>query len=558
MRNLYGWVIALSLLPAGVWLAQVPVTYHKPDHTAALTRTLVPVEITLKDAAGAVVVLDSHASTDAHPYQVTQLEGSFSWDVPAELDELRGILTGGSPSAAGLEPADYAISLALGRYGAVREQIKVGQEGLRVELRAPLTRKVIKVRFVDEAGDPLVAIPNFPQFNEEVVYNSARDDVLPEPVLRLPASRSDADGGRGGFSYRRARGGAAPVILLKDGWCHATVFDGGAGVLSFSLGNKDFGKDAYELSAPFDKDEYTATVTPSEAWRALDLKKRGTMNDKDPGLVDYNQPAKPEADSSAKPHVVQLKLSPTVLAWSRYAKVLDDNYVHGRIKPAQVEFPVKVDPIETLFLSSQRVTWPAEWSSYASDDFAHFARRNRTDYRSVCLCANGKGSVNGVFARVLTSEGKPARFVEASVFSLDDDKTAQAMRELEVKLAGKGKRPAACDTLSAEAQEALRTAEADEDDAALEDALGDETYALLERKEYRRRYARFGAWYDSHQRIDGDADGFLMAPHFTLEKGKSYVVYLWHTSRDDLKPDARIVIRGAGDTTDLGVVRLPQ
>jgi hypothetical protein len=33
-------------------------------------------------------------------------------------------------------------------------------------------------------------------------------------------------------------------------------------------------------------------------------------------------------------------------------------------------------------------------------------------------------------------------------------------------------------------------------------------------------------------------------------------MYVWHSSRDDLKPDARIVIRGAGSTTDLGVVRL--
>ena len=112
--------------------------------------------------------------------------------------------------------------------------------------------------------------------------------------------------------------------------------------------------------------------------------------------------------------------------------------------------------------------------------------------------------------------------------------------------------------LSHDDQKALRTAEDENDIDALEEAMDAATWRDLEQDKYRYRYARFGAWYDSHQRIDGDEDGYLIAPHFTLEKGKSYVMYLWHTSRDDLMPDARIVIRGAGEATDLGVVRLPK
>lgn len=558
MRTSRGWLVALSLLiPVGTWLAQRPEVYHKPDHGAALKRALAPVEITIKDAAGAPVVIDRHAVTNAHINQLIRLDGEYSWQVPSEFDQLRGVLTGGSPSAPGLEPGEYQVDLALGRYGAVSEKIRVGKEGLKKELRAPLSRKTIKLRFVDEAGNPVASIPNIPRFEEKEVYNTAFEDVLPTPVLRLPPRLTAPDVGKGGFSFRRARGGSSPVVLLKDGWCHATVFDGGAGVLSVSLSEKHFGIKVYEIKSPFEQ-EYTVKVTLSDAWRGLDLEERGVVNKDDPGLIETNKPAKPAEAGAQKPHSVKLKLPSTVQAWSRYARVIEDDYVHGLIRPTGIDFPVKVGPVEALYLSSMPTHWPLDWNYIDADDYSIKARTNRSDDRSPLLVADGKGTVPGVFARVLTSSGAPARFVEATVIALEDDKIAKAMLDLEVKLEAAGKRPPACDTLPVLTQQELREAEMEKDEAALKSAMDGETYASLERAEYRFRYARFGAWYDSHQRIDGDADGYLMAPHFTLEKDKGYVVYLWHTSRNDLKPDARIVIRGTGDTTDLGVIRLPK
>jgi len=556
------WRTALTavvlLFTVGLVPAQESQKTHEPDYANGLQRTLVPVEIVVKDAAGEPVVIDNLSITNAHINQIIRLEGEYSWEVPSEFNKLGGVLHGGSNSAPGLQPGEYQVNLPLGRYGAVKEKITVGKSGLHKELRAPLSRKVVKVRFVDEAGNPLAAIPHRPRFEEKEVYNTANDDVLPPPVLRLPPSRSEGRGGRGGFAYRRARGGPWPVVLLKNGWCYATVFDGGKGALKFELGEDDFGIESFELNAPFEESEYTAKVTLSKAWRELDLEKRGSVNKDDPGLVEYNKPAKPAENTDRKPYLAKLKLCPTVLAWSRYAQVLNDNYVRGLVRPDGIEFPVKVNSIEPLFLSSMPVYWPSEWNAYPSDDFAIIARRVRCDDRSVCLTADSDGKVKGVFGRVLTADGEPARFTEVSIFALDDDDLAQAMRKLEVKLESRGERPSEPEMLSHDDQKALRTAEDENDIDALEEAMDAATWRDLEQDKYRYRYARFGAWYDSHQRIDGDEDGYLIAPHFTLEKGKSYVMYLWHTSRDDLMPDARIVIRGAGEATDLGVVRLPK
>ena len=550
-------LVAVGLLASTViLLAEQFDKPHEPVYGAELRRSVVPVEITFKDGAGAPVVIDRHARTNAHTHQMTRLEGDYSWDVPCRFDKLRGVLSGGSASEPGLEPGEYEISMALGRYGAVRETIIVNETGCKQELRAPLTRKTIKLRFVDETGEPLVAVPHRPRFEEEVVYNSVRDDVLPDPVLRLPPSRVDSSLGKGGFGYRRARGGTSPVVLLDDGWCHATVFDGGEGVLKVPLNKDDFGIDVYELAAPFDQAEYTVKLTPSKQWCKLDLEKRGVVNKDDPGLIEYNEPEKATETTNGKVHSVKFILSPTVHAWARYAHVEQGSHVYGVIGAKGIGFPVELEAIETLFLSSSSYWWPKEWTSYPSDDYVRFARRNRADDRSVCLSADSDGLVTGVFARLLDAKGRAARFVEVSIFPLSDDEVAQGMRKREVELDEAGKRPPPGASLPEETQQALREAESSGNEADVKAVMHADTFASLGKLEYRLRYARFSAWYDSHQRIDGDEDGYLVAPHFTLKDDELYVMYIWHTSRNDLEPDARLVIRGQGETTDLGVIRL--
>jgi hypothetical protein len=132
------------------------------------------------------------------------------------------------------------------------------------------------------------------------------------------------------------------------------------------------------------------------------------------------------------------------------------------------------------------------------------------------------------------------------------------MKELEAKLAAKGNRPPNPVNLDADVQSSLRQAADEEDEQMIRKALGSSVYANLQKREYRLRYAKFGAWYDSHHRMDGDEDGYVIAPHVVLDKGELYVLYIWGPSRDDLKPDLRLIVRGEGDTTDFGVIRLPK
>lgn len=557
------WVSAVTLIFAvvAVCAAQQAETIHKPSWGPQLVRKVVPFEVVLKDAAGNLVVYDRHSQTTASIDQVHRIDGKHSWYVPTHVSYTQGKLFGGSPSKPGLEPGEYDVSVVFGRYGKVQARVTAGEKGLHTEMRLPLSRKVVRVRFVDQQGQPLAAIPYMPKFEEEQVYNAVRLGVLPEPVLRLPPTRQEIDGldEGGGFNYRRARGGGKPqAIVLDNGWCSATVFDGGKGVLKFELGKDSFGVERFEVTAPFTKNEYTAKVTPSRAWQEFDPAKFEILNENDPGLAKHNVPATTTNAAPAPQRLLKFKFSPTIAAWARYGKLMHDgNYVYGRIVADGVFFDREIDSVSWLELHSLPVGWVLSDPDSGSDFASESARRHRDDDQSWCLRTDGTGRVAGVFARLLAPNGTPARFAEASVFLLADDKQAQEMRKLEAELAAAGKRPKPPEHLSTDKQNELRKAAELGDLEMLKEAMSPATYEALAKREHRFRFAKFGAWYDSHQRIDADADGYLIAPHFTLEKGKQYVMYLWHASRDDLKPDARIVIRGEGDVTDLGVIRLP-
>ncbi|MBX3460241.1 MAG: hypothetical protein KF696_09835 [Planctomycetes bacterium] len=213
------WVPAVALIFAtvAVCAAQQAQTVHKPTWGPALQRNVVPVEIVLKDAAGNPVVYDRHSQTSAAIDQVHRVDGKHSWYVPTHVSHTQGKLFGGSPSKPGLEPGEYDVSVVFGRYGKVQARVTVGEKGLRTELRLPLSRKVVRVRFVDQQGQPIAAIPYMPRFEEEEVYNTVRPGVLPEPVLRLPPTRQQDDPDlSGGFNYRRARGGGVHRVVPRS------------------------------------------------------------------------------------------------------------------------------------------------------------------------------------------------------------------------------------------------------------------------------------------------------------------------------------------------------
>lgn len=87
--------------------------------------------------------------------------------------------------------------------------------------------------------------------------------------------------------------------------------------------------------------------------------------------------------------------------------------------------------------------------------------------------------------------------------------------------------------------------------------VGEEFLKLTSEPDDLDYYARRGAWYDSHRRLKSDSKGYLLARGFRLTEGRVYVLYLWSNSRDDLKPDARVVFRAEGELTDLGAILLP-
>lgn len=163
--------------------------------------------------------------------------------------------------------------------------------------------------------------------------------------------------------------------------------------------------------------------------------------------------------------------------------------------------------------------------------------------------------------RVVAADGTPTPVVEVSPIPIEEDQLATAMRKLETDLAAKGERPPAPETFDLQRQNALRAA-VDKNKgynaAGLKEAMGDEIHDALQKKEYRDRYALYGAWYNSHWRMDGDEDGYVMSGYVNLEKDKLYALYIWGKSRDDLNPDMRVVVRGQGEATDLGVIRLPK
>jgi hypothetical protein len=543
-RSIAILLLLLLVLPA---LAQDEPAPHKPDYGPALHRKLVPVEFTFRDAAGEPVRLDHHAS--AGKARFTRIAGDYRWTAQCWVDALGGKVFGGSTALPGLEPGEYLFEADLGYYGQVQNRITVAAQVVRKTLRTPHSRKVITLKYVDNAGNPLKVIPAKPRFDQEVKRLGNPEIKLPSPVLRLPPAR---DRGGGAVMHRRARRGGITNTLTDKGKCLLTVFDGGGNVI-VPLSEKWFGKESVELPAPFDKAEYDVRVAPSDAWKALDVDELKVWNADDPGLRHFNSRQSAAVSVQQQPHKVTMTMSPTVRAWARFGTVMVGfKDIGGRYAPGCFEFAKPPEEIGG-------VNFAARDSSEAIDlDYVRQARFKRNELPKLKVFGDATGATDGTFFRVVGHTGEPIPFCEATVMPLDDDKLAQAMRAHEQTLSLKNARPPAPETLDIEVQDKLAEAAEEEDEALVAREVGDAAFDNLQKREYRLRYAKYGAWYDSHHRMDGDEDGYVIAPHVVLEKGELYVLYIWGPSRDDLKPDLRLVVRGEGDTTDFGVIRLPK
>lgn len=542
---------ALFVLPA---IAEDTKT-HSPDHGPDLQRKLVPVEFKLLDASGSRVVIDEFAARRMVGIRLVRFVGDYSWHEQLHDDEGSGKVTAGTLSMPGLEAGEYVFEAALGNYGAASHRFTVTDEPVKVSLRSPHQRKVVRVRFTDENGVPLRYIPKPPEFRWSAKPLAHHQRVLPEPVLRLPPERIFGRGGAGGFGHRRARSSA--LTLTDDGWCSVTVFDGPDGQVVVPLGEQWFGRDSMAIAEPFAKEEHVLKLQPTPDWLAIDPKTVGVENADDPGLRKRNEPKNDLPSEWQVEHTVRLELAPTVAAWARFGSVRDrgEKAIECRYLPGRFEFRGAPEAVAAVLLT--KAGSPEAFRVRQSSLYVKHLREERSSMLGPRLRCDGTGRATGTFFRVLVGDGSPALFVEASPIPLDDDEVAAAMRELEGELTKEGKRPAAPESVIEEAQELLVDLNEYSTDNELRTALGGDCYRSLQKREFRLRYARYGAWYDSHRRMDGDESGYVIAPHVRLEKDKLYALYIWGPSRDDLKPDLRVVVRGQGESTDLGVIRLP-
>ncbi|MAG57713.1 MAG: hypothetical protein CMJ83_15610 [Planctomycetes bacterium] len=174
-------------------------------------------------------------------------------------------------------------------------------------------------------------------------------------------------------------------------------------------------------------------------------------------------------------------------------------------------------------------------------------------------------------------------FAEGSIVSAESDRLARTIREASGSLAKTGLRPGrshlqvgAAGSASEEIleQEPEEVADVfDHDDSPRPHFVPTPPQPMPELDELRRyvsedarnaygddglrRLWSKGAWYDTYRRVRSDDNGYVTAKIAGLKPGRLYVLYLWSRSRDDLKPDRRIVFRAKAGITDLGALRLP-
>lgn len=163
--------------------------------------------------------------------------------------------------------------------------------------------------------------------------------------------------------------------------------------------------------------------------------------------------------------------------------------------------------------------------------------------------------LTGLVLRAIGPEQEGLPWVEASVVDYEQDERARRLRDVETTLAAEGKRP----KLGARFGLAFYSeTQAEQADAEfMRNHVGEEFLKLTSQPEDLDYYARCGAWYNTHRRLKSDAKGYLFSGAMRLVEGRVYILYLWSNSRDDLKPDARVVFRATEGVTDLGAILLP-
>jgi hypothetical protein len=651
-----GLVLAFALLSAS---AQSPAdkpasgeteeVLHKPDYGPGLKRGGATLRVRLRDsngnklqsAPGRILEAQLWHERAVHPVWYSLYARRFG------AAESEFFFTG--PMGAGLEAGTYDLSVWGSIFGTHSAQVKLDRDqAADVTVTLKGTPRIVKVKIVDQDGNPVARIPRQPVFRPD--YDAPTRDYPTVDLAEYPhewvlRNRPGYNpyGDDGGWPFESQRRSA---FITDEGTVTVVTAAGIKGDIVIPLDDAVFGQPELLIPVPAegaDWDEKSVTVTVSarsyKHWAANST----PTNEADPGAKSLGNasPAPPVdwLDESTVPeghrrlvvtlnnprqgrfnvevrtephfaagspvhssgdvrvwHVPESALFDRVMVQHGTTAIAVHHFKEGEVKADQkvVALTVNADA-PVLHLVARTPTAAAFGGCRIGDggDVNRFARdpsqvvyrkflgsvhygllidgtmwdmryedlqgterrariklnaeqRERLSKEKECDVAV---SLPGLWFRVTAGDAPLQAYAEAVVHSLEEDTLARKMLEHESTLGDKRPGPA---TITGAMRNVALNTEATEKELAA--TLGAPLAGLYPDPEMQRRLARYGTWYNTERTLCSDEAGFVHGLGLNLEAGKRYVLYVWLHSRDDLKPDLRIVFEVQGMTTDLGLL----
>lgn len=582
-----------------------PPNVHQPQYGPALQRGGARISFEFYDSKGLAV-----RASDFPIARLFRNLGRYQLREDAGPDaEDRRILALGTGvkdgQYGGLEPGEYELTAYSRRWGRVTHRFSVRRGESRVDrIDLPFHERIICIRFVHPDGTPVTHIRGGPEIDDTM---REREPVLDTPPHVLGPHKPSVNMWHASyFRYRRSES-LKEVSATDDGRWWVPVVAGKQSTVSFHLHSDMWGQDEIlfvdDFSGP-QWDEHIVTLnTPSDfATRLETLKKIGNDNPGDRNARHRDLaplPSAPRVDrqtgSAPDLPVARLDLrplGPTVLAFAQGIHVTiraqrGDAYKSYPLAPSEIPYlltPQGGEFAEFAWGDEARFggheLWFAFHAQIALDGGCRLiepaqgpvSKRDSLgcaftpDLLKLPLLRPQKAESLAEFAArspkvtckpMLTfravgelTEGLP--WVEGTLLRLDQDGAAASVRETLVE---QGVRPELSENQQIELQKVFAQ-RSHERQPSIDQVLGSEVCSLLPLPDQREWFARQRAWYDNSSRLFSQEHGYALH-ECELNPGQYYVLYLWSESRDDLKPDRRIVFKATEGVTDLGVITLP-
>jgi hypothetical protein len=507
----------------------------------------------------------------------------------------------------GLEPGDYELVALSKRWGEVTHRFSVRRGESRVDrIDLPFSERVICIRFLHGDGTPVTHIRGGPEFHHEI---REREPVLDTPEFVLGPYDVGSNWWASSAFRRRQTDRFKDVYATDEGRWYVPVVEGKQSTFSFWLHDELWGQVEVVFADDFTGpqwDEYIVTLnTPSDF--ALRLEAFNKLGDENPGHRDVRQrdtaPLHPALTTehttgpapSADLDIARLDLRPLGPTALAFAQALHVNIralrgeAYKSFPSAPSEIPYLISPqggefAEFTWGDDARYGGHALWFAFQAQitldggcrlitpPYGPRSKRDSLgcaftpDVLKLPLLRPQKGESLADFAarspevlckpmltfRAVGESGEGLPWVEGTIVGLDQDGTAASVRET---FNEQHVQPVLDESQRAELQHAL-SLRPNKRLSLIDRILGAEICSLLPLPEQREWYARHETWFDTGSRIFSQEHGYVLH-ECKLEPGRVYVLYLWSESRNDLKPDRRIVFKATEGLTDLGVITLP-